>query len=41
MSAKEKVLVALTVFCFTEATKVFFNDLLPLVAALVAGTLSP
>lgn len=41
MSAKEKVLVALTVFSFTEAIKLLLHDLLPLMVNLVAGILSP
>lgn len=40
MSAKEKVLVALTVFCFTEAIKLVVHDLLPAVVSFVAGILS-
>lgn len=41
MPAKEKVLVALTVFCFSEAIKLITHDLLPIAVKLLAGILSP
>lgn len=40
LSAEEKgVLMALTVFCFTEAIKLFLHKLLPLLVGFVAGFL--
>lgn len=37
MSVKEKVLVALTVFCFTEAIRLFLHNLLPVAVKIVLG----
>jgi len=37
LSAREKVLVALTVFCFTEAIRLVLHQLLPEVLKLLLG----
>jgi hypothetical protein len=37
VSVKEKVLVALTVFCFTEAIRLFLHNLLPVAVKLLMG----
>jgi hypothetical protein len=37
VTAREKVLVALVVFCFTEAIRVLLHDLLPVIVASLLG----
>jgi hypothetical protein len=37
VSGKEKVLVALTIFCFTEAIRLFLHNLLPVAVRYLLG----